>query len=276
MYKLKLSRSVGLDDLFLIRLREVVEEGFDCIDYDITPYWPQQDLQTLVYDAFLQKGYDMIKSNGMPINAVHLSFGTHMDVSEPDEEKRKKVIETVKDVFRRTEKFDNAFYVLHGSFEPILDAEREFHKTALIESLKELENCTDKTICLEDLPRSCMCNTADELIKVVDSCNKIAVCYDVNHLLHERTEDAALKIGKRIKTLHVSDYDYANERHWMPGVGKIDWNKLIGVFEKIGYQGAFNYEVNASGKEIKDNFNTLFENFRSQHEETYIGGEDEL
>jgi sugar phosphate isomerase/epimerase len=44
----------------------------------------------------------------------------------------------------------------------------------------------------------------------------------------------------------------------MPGEGKIDWNALLGAFEKIGYKGAFNYELTAPLADIKENYEKLF------------------
>lgn len=46
-----------------------------------------------------------------------------------------------------------------------------------------------------------------------------------------------------IITVHVSDYDFVNERHWLPGEGKIDWVKMADVFDRIGYNGVWMYEI---------------------------------
>ena len=83
-----------------------------------------------------------------------------------------------------------------------------------------------------------------------------------NHFLQEKTEDAIYKLGDRIYTLHISDHDYINERHWMPTKGKIDWNAVLGALQKIGYDGVFNYEVdNTNAKELAQNKKMLFENY---------------
>ena len=81
---------------------------------------------------------------------------------------------------------------------------------------------------------------------------------DVNHLLWDNAEDAVLDFGDRIYTLHISDYDKVDERHWLPGKGVIDWKKLIQNLQKIGYQGVFNYESEGTSKEVKENFISLF------------------
>ena len=40
-------------------------------------------------------------------------------------------------------------------------------------------------------------------------------------------------------TLHVSDFDGVDERHWMPGKGIVDWNDVIAALVEVGYEGPF-------------------------------------
>ena len=47
----------------------------------------------------------------------------------------------------------------------------------------------------------------------------------------------------KIITIHVSDYDFVNERHWLPGEGKIDWRELLDLLDEVEYKGAFLYEL---------------------------------
>ena len=103
-----------------------------------------------------------------------------------------------------------------------------------------------------------------EIIKRADIKN-LKICLDTNHFLKEKTEDAIMALGEEIKTLHVSDGDYINERHWLPGKGKIDWNAVIGALQKVGYEGVFNYEVDKQTAEtIKENHKMLFDNYNKK------------
>lgn len=69
------------------------------------------------------------------------------------------------------------------------------------------------------------------------------ICFDTNHLLSEDIVHFVEACGDRIATIHVSDYDRVDERHWLPGKGKIDWPALYGALMKAGYKGAFMYEL---------------------------------
>ena len=55
--------------------------------------------------------------------------------------------------------------------------------------------------------------------------------------------DFVHRIGKKIITLHVSDYDFVNERHWLPGEGKNDWQAIYKALQEIEYNGVWLYEL---------------------------------
>jgi sugar phosphate isomerase/epimerase len=50
-------------------------------------------------------------------------------------------------------------------------------------------------------------------------------------------------IGNKIIATHISDYDFVNERHWLPGEGKVDWQEVIAILTEIGYDGPWLYEM---------------------------------
>ena len=73
------------------------------------------------------------------------------------------------------------------------------------------------------------------------------MCFDVNHLLIESHKEFLRVAGHLVATLHISDYDFVNERHWLPGEGKIDWVALADGLDAIGYTDAFTYELGFRG-----------------------------
>lgn len=150
-----------------------------------------------------------------------------------------------------------------GMIEVEAPADRQAAIDALKRSVRELSDFTDRYLCIETLPRTCLLNTSEEANAIIDSLAlpNVGLCADVNHFLKEKSEDAVLSMGARIKTTHISDHDYVDERHWLPGQGTIDWMKLIGALEAIGYNGVFNYEVGNGMLEIRDNYNELFDRY---------------
>ena len=85
--------------------------------------------------------------------------------------------------------------------------------------------------------------TADELLEIVSADEKLCVCFDVNHLLQGTHADFLEKLGNKIVTLHISDYDFKDEKHWLPGEGDIDWQSLYQGLVKVGYDGMWLYEL---------------------------------
>ena len=136
--------------------------------------------------------------------------------------------------------------VIHPSAEPNEDNEREELLKIGAESLAELAEIAaplGMTIAAEDLPRTCLGNCSSDIIKLISLNDKLRVCFDTNHVLIEKNVDFVKALGNKIVTLHVSDYDFLNERHWLPYEGKIDWVELVTALEDVGYEGPFMYEI---------------------------------
>ena len=60
-------------------------------------------------------------------------------------------------------------------------------------------------------------------------------------------------VKDRLVTVHDSDYDFIDERHFIPGQGKIDWKQLVSALVSSGYSGPFMYEVNIHGASYDEN-----------------------
>ena len=76
--------------------------------------------------------------------------------------------------------------------------------------------------------------------------------------------------GNKIVTTHVSDYDFVNERHWLPGEGKIDWQELLSTFKAVEYSGPWLYEMSfACPKTIYRERDLTFEDFVRNAKEVF-------
>ena len=230
------------DEHFDENVDAVCAAGFDAIDFDLCIYWTNREREIGLY-KHLEKGLEKVQKSGLYFNAVHVSFGPNWDISKLDENERIKVVERVKEIFNRCNPYKPYTYVIHGSYGTITPENRPAKIEQLRRSLSELRACTDSHIALETLPRHALGNTADEIISIVDATPGIDVCVDTNHFLQEKTEDAIRKIGRRIRTTHISDHDYIDEKHWMPGEGKIDWQAVIKSLEDTDYDGVWTYEL---------------------------------
>jgi sugar phosphate isomerase/epimerase len=109
-------------------------------------------------------------------------------------------------------------------------------------------------LAVEILPRTCLGRTSGELMAIIADLDpsRVGACLDANHAnLRENLAGSVRSLGTRLLTLHVSDNDGVDERHWMPGRGIINWVEFLRILDASGYNGAFVYETaRKKGEEI--------------------------
>ena len=265
----------SIDKGFVKDLDEIKRLGFDSVDVNYCSIYNRDVI--LQSHALIREGLGLVKERGIAINAIHLPFGGQRDYSKLDVEFRKRLIDDTAEMLRLSDEFNPYCYVLHGGTEPVYAHERADRITALHDSLRKLSPLTSNLFCVENLPRLCLLNTIEEHRLAMDGvkeCKNVKLCADVNHYLKEPAERAVEMLGDRIKTLHISDHDYIDERHVLPEDGKIDWMALLSALEKTGYQGVFNYEITRSLYEyvfytlqdVKDNYERLFDKYNAWKE----------
>ena len=189
---------------------------------------------------------------GVEIRSFHLPFYTEetVDPASLDPYVRRRTAELHARYVRIAADMGARIAVVHACLEPVADADRAERLARAKESMAALAEAgaaAGVTVCVEDLPRSCLGNTSAELADIVSCDPRLRVCFDTNHLLLESHADFLARLGPLVATLHVSDYDFVNKRHWLPGEGRIDWRALADGLDAIGYAGAFTYELSFAG-----------------------------
>ena len=180
--------------------------------------------------------------------SCHLPFTPwgELDISSPDPERRKYTIAYYRDLMGKTSEIGVDKFVLHPSLEPIAPENREEMISCAMDSLQTLSDIAagyGGVIAIENLPRTCLGNTADEMLRLVGADDKLRVCFDTNHLLQGDPIEFVHKLGSKIVTLHVSDYDFTDEQHWLPGEGLMNWPALLTALKEEGYHGVWMYEL---------------------------------
>ena len=183
---------------------------------------------------------------GIKLHSMHLPFMpfTQIDISSPalaDD-----TVEYYRELIEKGASIGIKIFVLHPSGEPIKDEERSIRmETAkkTLARLAEIAKANDAVIAVENLPRSCLGKNSAEIAELLSAHEALRACFDTNHLLSEPLADFMRNIKDRIITTHISDYDFVNERHWLPGEGKIDWQEILSILTEIGYQGPWMYEL---------------------------------
>ena len=185
---------------------------------------------------------------GVPVRSFHLPFYPfeHNNLASLDPAVRKETLELHGSFVRRMSEARIPFAVVHPSGEPNREEDRPDMLNACAESLYALAETAKPygvTVCVENLPRTCIGRDGSEIRFLADSHPDLRICFDVNHLLTESHEAFVRAVGEKIASVHLSDYDFQDEKHWLPGEGGIDWNELVDLLIGAGYDGPFLYEV---------------------------------
>ena len=226
-------------------------------------YFPEQ-VDLLDYLNRAKEVYDQAASSGIDITSIHLPFGPFetMDPTDPAPEKREFVFKTITDIMKAAADSGIKLAVIHPSGEPYEEAERPQRIKDGIDMIARLMTVARElgmTMALENLPRTCLCRTHDEMLAFLEAIPDLRVCFDTNHNLVEANGGYIRAVGDKIVTIHVSDYDFIDERHWLPMAGKNDWEEILSALEEVGYAGRFVYEL-CSGptpQEVADNYRKL-------------------
>ncbi len=196
------------------------------------------------FDFALAKQYS--EESGVKLWSFHLPFMpfTEIDISAPFLAKRS--VEYLSEYIKKGAAAGIEKFIIHPSGEPILPVFRRSRMEKAKESLFRLSACAKENgavLCVEDLPRTCLGRDSDEIIELISVSDDLRVCLDTNHLLTESLPDFIRRVGSKIVTTHISDYDFKDEKHWLPGEGKIDWSEVVKALADIKYDGVWLYEV---------------------------------
>ncbi len=90
--------------------------------------------------------------------------------------------------------------------------------------------------------------TAEEMNAYRDSFNTdvFVTCCDIGHAAVVGVDPAEFIRGMskdKLTMLHVQDTDCKGDKHWLPYMGKHDWDSITSALAEIGYESNFNLEV---------------------------------
>lgn len=244
-------------------LEQVKAAGIEYVEVIFNPFWRNQPENELYTRAFRMKA--MIEEAGLKVWSCHMPFSRALDISVTDSESREQNVAFMERMIRLSAIFGPQRIVLHPSSEPISDEERPVRLQNSANSIGRLSLAAKDAgavLCIENLPRTCLGRNSEEMMFLIGNYPEVMVCFDTNHLLIESHADFFRGVGDRIAHVHVSDYDFMDERHWLPGRGQIDWSDFIRRLRDSGYDGVFMHEIsqrqNASPQDVIDAFEKIF------------------
>lgn len=178
--------------------------------------------------------------------SFHLPFWPFAEIDISNEELAEKSVNYLSEFIKKGSEIGINKYVIHASGEPIADEDRKSRMECAKKSLytlAELAKRYGSVVLVEDLPRTCLGRNSNDMLELLSAHPDLRACFDTNHLLDEDIVEFIHVLGDKIVSTHISDYDFNNERHWLPGEGDINWQELIKALKDVNYQGIWLYEI---------------------------------
>ena len=242
-------------------LKKIKELGINTVELCACGAW----LKETITDNF-GEALQMVKDAGLKVNSVHFPFAKeYCDIDAKDKDVRLTAVDYFKKIMKIAEPYNPKAFVAHPGYGEVEQEESEIFNN-FCDSAERLIASTNSKFCVENMVRSKFYSKAEQMLKYLDRVKNSYVCVDTNHFLSDKAEDVIDKFGDRLGAIHVSDYDYVDELHMLPGEGKINWQAVIKSLEKANFNGAFVYEL-SMGKygytyeQVYNNYVKLFDEY---------------
>lgn len=267
MYRIGLSCfGFALTDESFERLRD---SGIDAVELSM----PLEQHRRLRHKELAERS----RRYGIELWSYHLPFAPfrELELSSLEPEIRKNTLSLYTEQIEKAADIGISRFIVHPSGEPIdpsIREERLKYSMQSLDLLAEIAHKNGAIIAVEDLPRSCLGNRSDEILRLIGVNDKLKVCFDTNHLLEEDNLTFIERLAQKIVTLHVSDYDLLDEKHWLPGEGAVNWQGLLAMLKKIDYRGVWLYEVDLkSPPTLTRSRDLTFDDFRENALALFVG-----
>ena len=212
--------------------------GFDAVEIS----YPPSGYDNINYEELKA----LSEEYGIELWSYHLPFSPFDIIDISDVNKVDYTVKYASELISKAAAIGIKKFTIHPSAEPMTEEERPIRMACAKEGLSRLAEYAKTlgaTICVECLPRTCLGRDSSDIIELLSAHPDLRCCFDTNHLLYEDPVDFAYKVGNKIATMHVSDCDFTNEKHWFPGVGLIRWHDLYKALVEVGYNGVWMYEL---------------------------------
>lgn len=252
------------------------QAGFKCIDFNIDLFLPGNLIKSGEFNELFNSDIDTIleffrpykeaaKKYGISFTQAHAPFQLYVDGNDEINEKCYDVIDKTLAI---CEYLDCKYVVVHP---PVLSMnhDKEYEYKIDLDYYRRCIPMAKKygiMICLENMFTTinrhiteASCSDVSEAIYYIDTLNKEAggeyfgFCFDLGHmsLLGKNVKENLIKLGSRVKLVHLHDNDGIQDHHAIPftyarnwGQNLVtDWNGLIQGLKAIGYRGELDFEV---------------------------------
>ncbi len=274
---LKVGYSVGINGITLEKMKYAKAVGITCIETSLNAIVEKGKYSEEEIIRRVKAAKAITDEAGIQIWSIHMPFGNDVDLSKADENERKSVVEYHKSVLKYCRILKPKIILFHPSFYLGLN-ERDVRMSQMIQSAIELnkevkkigakmviENMLGYELLRDKNRERPLCRTVNEMMTIMNRLPKnIYAAVDMNHI--KNPEKLIQALGKRLKSVHVSDGDGKKECHYFPcsGKGENNWVDILSALNEVNYKGPFMYESQYPDvKDLVSCYQTLYEQYIS-------------
>jgi sugar phosphate isomerase/epimerase len=202
--------------------------------------------------AAVERAAARIHELGLEAYSFHAPFADHIDIASPDETRRKAALAEVLQAAEAAAILRVHYFVIHPGPEHLPETSGEEQLARMrnvVASLDEVaRHCRELGImcALENkLPHLLFGNTSD-ILWILDAITaaEVGACLDTGHAFLSGDMPALLrKLRGHLRMVHAHDNGGANDDHWPPGDGQIDWEATLRELVEIEFHGALILEM---------------------------------
>ncbi|MFO7612564.1 MAG: sugar phosphate isomerase/epimerase family protein [Clostridia bacterium] len=233
-------------------VRMLCEAGYDCLDYSM--FYKQNDRLPVEGEGFMEHCRllrELADSYGVTFNQTHAPFASYIEGDDAYNEWVKPlIIRSIEasGILGAGNIIIHPFSVSKNQKKANID----FFNSLLPHAQKaNVRIALENMFCWSEKNRRLeknVCSDGPEFCDYIDSLDReyFTACLDVGHcgLVGEDASEMIRQLGgERLKCLHVHDNDMIEDRHTLPYMGKLDFDKITKALKDIGYDGEMTLEA---------------------------------
>ena len=221
--------------------------GFTAYDYSMCHAIAQDVLYAENYIEKAQEIRDFADSIGLPCNQTHAPFPT---ARKGQEEYNMEIFPVVARSIEISGVLGAKVCVVHPCNDYTAEENYELYKR-----LEPYARKAGVKIGVENMwnwreghASTAACSHHDDFRKHLDllPADVFVACLDIGHAEMFGLDTSAVqmieKLNERLEAIHLHDVNLYNDNHSLPFTQKVDFNKVIEAFKKVGYQGDITLE----------------------------------
>jgi sugar phosphate isomerase/epimerase len=233
-------------------LVEIAAHGFEAVEvFALRDHFDYRDRRAAIALAeWLEDTRLVLNSMHAPIAGRYLngSWKDGLSLASADDGRRKAAVEEMLATLDVAALVPYKALVVHCGVPEPYAAPGDNHRGSLIRSLEELSPVAARygvRLAIEVIPNEL--STPAALVDVIDSdidATGLGICMDVGHArMMGDVVDAIETCSGHLITTHLHDNRGRTDDHLVPGKGVIDWDATTLAFQKVGYDGAWMFEL---------------------------------